>query len=368
MMRPYRLILVAVLMMMAARSEGARCEEWESRPHVLVSVGSQVYVVSTGRSLCVDRWTAERNSFEEWFSSPSNVTGTIVSVQFPAPTDIEVLTSTRPGVYSLNLLHVGATPEQTYFRHLWTSDVGDMPSAAHPLGSARWLLPTSSGGLVIASGRIECSMETEYSGGPPADSAIGNGYSLIVAGHQLWRYRPRCDGSSDAGHKRVPRTLQKVAAFRNEWLAVGSDGARTELYVIDEKLRFVGKVDLGAVDEEVDLTSNADGVVASIPSLGIAYAYGRDGLRRMTVGRGFTAPRSASVPSLLFSDGTTVQMPKAVTPHKLIDIRELTVGRTTFVPTAHDLLMRSLLLMALTAVVLVIGIYYVRKRSLRANV
>lgn len=365
MRKSTRNILLAVLALAALRLEGERCKHSESSSYAWISVDSQVYVVSIGEELCLDRWMLQSHEFRRWFSMPTGANGPIVAVHFQSPRDIEMLTNDKPGVYSLTLLHVGTMPEQTFVRHLWTLDIGDMTSAAHPFGSDRWFLPTSSGGVVVANGRVECSVRTNYANGPPADSAIGNGDVMVVAGHSLWRYRPSCGKSADVDHKRMALTVKKIAAFGEQWLAVGSDGTRSSLYVIDDKLRFIGKADLGPSSAGIDLTSSDDGVVASMPSSGVAYVYGQDGLRKMRVGRGFVVARSASTrSSVIFSDGTTVQAPTAVNRQALSDIREVTLGRTTFVMTTSDFRTRLLLSLMLIAILVGAGAYSLWHRRL----
>lgn len=311
----------------------------------------------------MDQWVPEARAFERWFSAPLKSGGTITSVQFKAPRDVELLTTEKPGIYSLSLLHVGSVASETFLRHLWTVDIGDTTSAAHLISPGRWFLPTSSGGAVVAEGRIQCSVATDYSQGPPASSAMARGHGVVVAGHHLWRYRPICGGSADAGHRHVALTLRSIAAIQKGWVAIGIDEARSAMYFVDENLEFASKVDLSVRDEEVDLASNLNGAVVSVPSLGIAYANEGGHFRKMTIGRGFTACRSWSGAPLLFSDGVTVRVPTLIASDDPVDLSEVTLGQTTFVPTTHDLWGRALVLLALVGSVLGIASYYRRKRG-----
>jgi hypothetical protein len=353
-----RTLVSAFLVLAAIRADGARCERWESRPHVTIRVATEVYVVSTGDEVCVDRWSGDSRVFERWFSERLALPGAIVSTQFRSSRDIELLTTDGSTRYTLSALHVGVAPQDTVLRRLWTLDLDDVTSAAHPLGSASWFLPTSSGGLVVQAGRIECSVKSAYGLGLPGASASTRGFTTVTAGHSLWRYRPGCAQPADAGTKRLSISIGGVAAVTNGWVVVGRREGRSALYSLDRDLHVVGKVDVGPDSVDVELRGTSDGAVATLPSSGVAYSYGREGIRRLVVPKGFTACLSWSQEPLLFSDGATVQAPASAAAATLTDVREVTIAGVTFVPTVRDFRGQVILVAALALLVGgVVGFY-----------
>jgi hypothetical protein len=353
-----RWFTLAFAMLLTVHADGgARCENWKTRPHVAVSVNSEVYVVSTGDDLlCVDRWQPASGLFTQWFVAPEAVRGSISAVEFRSPEDIEILATERLGVYSLSLLHLGSIAGESSLRHLWMCDIGDLTTAAHWLGFSRWFLPTSSGGTVIEDGSIKCAIATHFAQGPPTASATNaERVAVVVAGRSLWRYRPTCDASSDAGSRRVFVNLRSVVAAQKGWLAVAGDGLHSAIYILDDALRFVTKVDVNVRGTEIELIQNGDRAIASVPSLGVAYTYDANGLSKMGVRRGFTACRSWAATPIQFCDGATVELPTPLSPAESIDIHDITIAGTTFGVSKRDVLVISFImvvLMVATAILL----------------